>query len=126
VNLPLICCTCYASLEKKTFLKNARRRLILFSISLATSLYFIFSNYAMLAVSTWYGFMLFIVPFSFWGYFSVRDIKSIFYLQQGKKYYRKIMNAQAAPREENLREKYMDAEDKKKPEEDSYYSPGYT
>jgi len=75
----------------------------------------------------WYSILVVIIPFAFWGYISFRDLKSIYYLQKGRKYYKTLMNAQTREKskEEKYKEKYVDDDDKKKPAEGAFYSPGY-
>ena len=128
VNMPVICCSCYSSLEKGTFQKNSKRRILLFSISLITSLYFLFTYMAEIMSFTWVSILLFAVPFSFWGYISFKDIESIIYLHRGRKNYDKIMNAQSYEdknKEKSRREKLLDKEDRENPKEGAYYSSGY-
>ena len=127
VNLPVICCTCYAGLERGTFESTSKRRMILFFISLVTSIYFLSMYFLQMFTFTWYSILVIIIPFAFWGYISFRDIKSIYYLHQGRKYYKKIMSAQKREKtkEEAFKEKFTDEDDKKKPPEGAFYSPGY-
>ncbi len=127
VNLPVICCTCYAGLERGTFESTSKRRMILFAISLITSIYFLSMYFFQMFTFTWYSILVIIIPFAFWGYISIRDIKSIYYLHQGRKYYKHIMGAQKREKtkEESFKEKYTDEDDKKKPPEGAFYSPGY-
>ena len=127
VNLPVICCTCYAGLEHGTFESSSKRRMILFLISLVTSIYFLFMYISQIFSFNWYSILVVIIPFALWGYISFSDLKSVYYLRKGRKYYKTLMNAQ--PREkskdEMFKEKYADADDKKKPPEGAFYSPGY-
>ena len=125
VNMPVICCSCYASLENNTYEKNSKRRMILFLVSLFTSVYFLFTYFLSLFTFQLLGFLFFLIPFSFWGYITVRDIKNIFYLRRGRKFYRQIMNAESVHVEKYARDGYMDDEDKKDPEPGAYHSPGY-
>lgn len=125
VTMPVICCACYASLENNTFEKNSKRRMILFVISLITSLFFFFNYFLTFFNFKWFGFLFFLVPFSFWGYISIRDIKNIYYLHQGRKFYDKIMNASEQEEEKLPRKDHLDDDDKKKPSEGAFYSPGY-
>jgi len=127
VNLPVICCTCYAGLERGTFESTSKRRMILFFISLITSIYFLSMYFFQMFTFTWYSILVIIIPFAFWGYISIRDIKSIYYLHQGRKYYKQIMGAQKREKTkvEAFKEKFTDEDDKKKPPEGAFYSPGY-
>ncbi|MCF2140631.1 MAG: hypothetical protein K9W44_11310 [Candidatus Lokiarchaeota archaeon] len=131
VTMPVICCSCYNSLENNTYERNSKRRLILFIISLITSIYFLTTYLFSLFNFQWLGFLFFLLPFSFWGYISLRDLKNIYYLHQGRKYYKKIMKASyieadvgndpAAARRNEL----LDEDDKKRPDEGFFHSPGY-
>ncbi|MHA1518827.1 MAG: hypothetical protein ACTSRK_01465 [Promethearchaeota archaeon] len=125
VNMPVICCSCYASLENNTFEKNSKRRMILFAVSLFTSIYFLFTNFLSLFTFKLLGFLFFLIPLSFWGYITIRDMKNIYYLRKGRKFYRQIMNAETAKVDIDAREQYLDEDDKKEPESGSYNSPGY-
>ncbi len=127
VNLPVICCSCYAGLERGTFESTSKRRMILFFISFITSIYFLSMYFQTILSFTWYSILVIIIPFTFWGYISLRDLKSIYYLYKGRKYYKKIMGAEKREKtkEESFKEKYVDEDDKKKPPEGAFYSPGY-
>jgi hypothetical protein len=77
----------------------------------------------------WISILLFIVPFSFWGMISIRDIKSLYYLRQGRKNYARLLNAPSSPtneNEESIRASNLDDDDKSKPADGAFYSPGYT
>ncbi len=126
VNMPVICCTCYAGLEHGTFVKNSKRRMILFAISLFTSIYFLFTYFISIPVFNWISILLFILPFSFWGYITVRDLKNIYYLRKGRKYYDELMNAAPKEKEYSRRDDSLDEEDKKQPPKGAYDSSGYT
>lgn len=125
VNIPVMCCTCYATLENGTFIKNTKRRMILFGISFATSIYFLLTYFMTIFLFNYLGILLFIIPFSFWGYISIRDAKNLYYLYKGRKYYNTIMGAQSAELEKTRRDEFLDDDDKKKPDEGAFYSPGY-
>ncbi|UYP43781.1 hypothetical protein NEF87_000066 [Candidatus Lokiarchaeum ossiferum] len=126
VNMPVICCTCYAGLEHGTFEKNSKRRMILFAISLFTSIYFLFTYFISITSFTWWGILLYILPFSFWGYITVRDLRNIYYLHKGRKYYDEIMNATSKEKEISRRDEELDEEDIKKPPKGAYDSSGYS
>jgi hypothetical protein len=126
VNIPVICCTCYATLEQGTFEKNSKRRMLLFGISLLTSIYFLFTYFLTIFIFNYIGILLFILPFLFWGYISVRDMKTLYYLWKGRKYYDKLMGTETKEKdEEPLREKFLDEEDKEKPPKGAFDSSGY-
>ncbi|MHA1562630.1 MAG: hypothetical protein ACTSPA_10945, partial [Promethearchaeota archaeon] len=93
VNLPVICCTCYAGLEHGTFESTSKRRMILFFISFVTSIYFLSIYVVPIFSFTWSSILVIIIPFVFWGYISYRDLKSIYYLRKGRKYYKKFQKA---------------------------------
>jgi hypothetical protein len=129
VRMPVICCTCYAGLEKGTFEKNSKRRTILFAISLFSSIFFFGQILWNMFAFNWISILLFIVPFSFWGMISIRDIKSLYYLRQGRKNYARLLNAPSSPtneNEESIRASNLDDDDKSKPADGAFYSPGYT
>ena len=127
VNLPVICCTCYAGLEQGTFESTSKRRMILYFISFITSIYFLVLYLGPMLSFTWLSIIIVFIPFAFWGHISFRDIKSIYYLHKSRKYYKQIMGAQKREKtkEETYRDKYVDEDDKKKPPEGAFYSPGY-
>ncbi len=125
ITMPVICCSCYASLENNTYEKNSKRRMILFAVSLFTSVYFLSTYFLSLFTFKLLGFLFFLIPFSFWGYITIRDIKNIYYLRQGRKFYRQIMNAETLKVEKEPREQYFDDDDKKEPEPGAFHSPGY-
>jgi transcription elongation factor Elf1 len=89
ISMPIICCSCFNALNNNTYLKSIKRRMILFGISLVTSLYFLFTYFlSVLVVQS--AMILLILPFAFWGYITVRDMKNMYYLYKGRKYYREI------------------------------------
>lgn len=122
VKMPIICCSCYSSLENGTFLKNSRKKSIIFLITLGISLYFLFTFFLTLPQ---YGFFLTIIPFSFWGYLSLRDLRNIYYLRKGRKYYQKLMSAEESEKDEERRDEFIDDDDKKSPPDGAFDSPGY-
>ncbi len=125
VHIPVICCMCYKALENDSYEKNVKRRIVLFLISLFTSIYFISTYFVTIFVWNYIGIFLFIIPFAFWGYISIRDIKNLYHLYRGRKYYREIMNAQKKkPEEPSRREKMLDEDDKKKPKKGAFDASG--
>jgi hypothetical protein len=90
ISMPIICCTCFNALNNNSFIKNTQRRMILFVISLVTSMYFLFSYFLTIFLFNAVGVLLFILPFAFWGYISVRDMKNLYYLYKGRKYYQQV------------------------------------
>jgi hypothetical protein len=97
ITMPIICCTCFNALNNNSFIKNTQRRMILLAISFATSVYFLFAYFLTLMVLNPLGLVLIIVPFIFWIYMMVRDVKSLYYLYKGRKYYQDVF----APFEES-------------------------
>jgi hypothetical protein len=124
VTMPIICCSCFSSLENGTFLKNSKRRSLIFIISLGISLYFLFNFFSAFAFN-WVGILVVIVPFFFWGTLSFRDIRNIYLLYKGRKYYRHIMDAEAIEQIYSRRDDMLDDDDKQKPSKGAYDSPGY-
>ncbi|MHA1777064.1 MAG: hypothetical protein DRO88_09585 [Promethearchaeia archaeon] len=131
VNMPVICCSCYNSLENNTYERNSKRRMILFVISFLTSFYFLSTYLISLFQFQWLGFLFFLLPFTFWGYISIRDLKNIYYLHKGRKYYKQITQASEveveSPEDLGLerREALLDKDDKEKPDGGAFHSPGY-
>lgn len=123
VNIPIICCACYASLNNNTLVKNIQRRMILFAISLSTALYFLIMYFLSIFIYNVIGLILVILPLTFWVYIMIRDIKNLYFLWRGKKYYEQIFV------EKEDTEKDTDNSDKKDNEEHpapgAYDSPGY-
>jgi hypothetical protein len=87
VEIPVICCSCFSSLNDNSFFKNSKKRMLFYFTSLAISSYFLISYFLTIIMFSFWGILLFIIPFLFWGYMSMRDIKSIYYLWKGRKYY---------------------------------------
>jgi len=128
VNIPIICCSCYASLGNNSFIKNTQRRMILFAISLLTSLFFVYSYFQTIILINAVEMFLFFLPFIFWGYISFRDAKNLYYLWKGKKYYQEVFgNALDTPTEDNSKEKESkeDQPDSETAPPGAYDSPGY-
>ncbi len=126
VTMPVICCSCYLGLERGDFLKITQKKLTYFVIMFVISLYFIFTYFISFIHSSALGLFFFIFTMSFWGYFSVKNLKQIYYLKQGKKFYEELMNAKSNEKESDRREQFLDEDDKKKPSEGGYFSSGYT
>jgi transcription elongation factor Elf1 len=126
VNIPIICCTCYAALGDNSFIKNTQSRMILFAISLATSIYFLFSYFLTIFIFSTFGILLFILPFIFWGYISLRDVKNIYYLYRGRKYYKEIIGqALETPEKKQEKDDTQPEEEETHPPPGAYDSPGY-
>lgn len=94
VDIPSICCDCYANLNDNTFLQKSKLRSIIFIASLLTAIYFVFNYFIALFSTIWILFIWFIIPLSFWAYISIRDIKKLWYLKEGRKYYKKFFKKQ--------------------------------
>lgn len=90
VDIPLICCGCYASLSDNTYIKNTKKRMLFFLISLVISMYFLISYFLTIIMFNVWGILLFLIPFIFWGYISLRDIRNLYFLWKGRKYYDKF------------------------------------
>lgn len=89
VDIPLVCCTCFSTLDDNSFLTKTRSRLILFSLSILASI-FIFIRYFMaLFIGGVLGIVLLSITLAFWGYMAVRDVRNIIFLIRGRKYYKK-------------------------------------
>ena len=90
VQIPTVCCTCFSTLDNDTFLRDARRRIIILAISFIVSISLFFS-YAFTLFSSyiWGGILLLVVALAFWAYMAVRDVRSIIFLLRGRKYYKK-------------------------------------
>ena len=78
----------------------------------------------------WLSILVFIIPFTFWGMISIRDIKNIYYLRKGRKNYEKLLHAPSSPSSdpdggESIRDSSFDDDDKNKPTDGAFYSPGY-
>ncbi|MHA1451601.1 MAG: hypothetical protein ACTSRD_01930 [Promethearchaeota archaeon] len=104
VQIPTVCCTCFSTLDKDTYMSDTRRRIIIYSISFIVSIALFFSYAFTLLSSTAWGIFLFVVVLAFWAYMGVRDIKNIIFLLKGQKYYKKTYG-QAKQREKG---KYVD------------------
>ena len=89
VDIPLVCCSCFSTLDDDTFLSNSRRRIALFSVTLLISIV-LFVAYSMVIMSSsiW-GIFLLVVSLVFWVYMAIRDIRNIIFLIRGRKYYKK-------------------------------------
>ena len=128
VKMPVICCTCYAGLENGTFERNTKRRMILFAISLISSIFFFGQILLTVFAFNWISILLLIIPFSFWGMISIRDVKSIYYLQKGRKNYEKLIHAPSTTPDDDdlsIRAEKLDEDDKNKPSDGAFDSPGY-
>ncbi len=100
VKLPLICCDCHSSLNDDTFLQKTKLRIIGFIISFIVSIYIIIYFFStIISLRVWI--ILGIIPLFFWGVRGINDIKRIYYLSQGRKYYQKFFANSFNDREEN-------------------------
>jgi len=129
VNIPIICCSCYAALGNNSFIKNTQRRIILFAVSFITSLIFVFTYFQTMISYSRVEMLLFLLPFLFWAYISTKDARNLYFLWKGKKYYQEVFgNALDTPMEEKS-SKDTDAPEHPSDSESSssgaYDSPGY-
>lgn len=90
VEIPVICCSCFASLNDNTYIRNSKRRMFFFATSLVISAYFLISYFLTILMFSFLGILLFLIPFFFWGYISIRDMRNIYYLWKGRKYYKTV------------------------------------
>ncbi len=90
IEMPVICCTCYAALNNNTFYRDTKRRMIFFGISLAMSLYFLFSYLLTIFYFSIFEIFFILVPFLFFAYISIKDLKSIYNLYKGRRYYKEL------------------------------------
>ncbi len=91
VKVPPICCDCHLSLNDQSFMKRTMLRLVLFMISFLISISLIFYFFITLLSSSI--FIIFgLIFFIFWFSTSIKDIKKIFYLREGRKYYKKFIS----------------------------------
>ncbi len=91
VKVPLICCDCHLSLNDQSFMQRTKLRLVGFMISFLISIYLIFYFFITLLSPTI--FIIFGLMFLiFWFSTSMKDIKKIFYLREGRKYYKKFIS----------------------------------
>ncbi|MHA1728132.1 MAG: hypothetical protein ACTSWY_05320 [Promethearchaeota archaeon] len=114
IEIPVFCCTCYASLNDNTFIQNSKKRIFFFLISLITSI-MLFGYYLTLFLSNML-FILFFIPFIFWGFVSIRDIRNVYYLWKGRQYYDKIFGKS----EENMEQQNIQ-KDRRELLDDEYY-----
>jgi uncharacterized membrane protein len=106
VQMPTVCCTCFAALENGSFLKNARAQILKFSSFIILTLiflYFFWDDIIAIGVDP-IGLGLLAIMGAFVLYLIIRDIKSINYLVKGIKYYKKTYGV-AKEREKG---KYVD------------------
>lgn len=100
VKLPLICCDCHSSLNDDTFMQKTKLRLIGFIISFIVSLYIIFYFFiTVITIGAWI--ILGLIPLLFWFVRGMKDIKRIWDLREGRKYYQKFFAKSLNDREEN-------------------------
>ncbi|MCK4238318.1 MAG: hypothetical protein KAX33_04290 [Candidatus Lokiarchaeota archaeon] len=91
VKVPLICCDCHLSLNDQSFMQRTKLRLVGFVISFLISLYLIFYFFlAILAVKVFI--IIGLIFLIFWFSMSMKDIKKILYLREGRKYYQKFIS----------------------------------
>jgi len=98
LEIPVICCACYNSLEKNAFTQHSGKRILFFLISLPIYIALIINIFQLFLVSPLI-FLFFLASVFYWGYIAIRDIVSIYNLYQGRKYYNETFsqNSQEEP-----------------------------
>ncbi len=86
LEIPVICCSCYNSLEKNTFTQNSGKRILFFLITLPIYIALIINIFQLFLISPII-FLFFLTSVFYWGYIAIRDIVSIYNLYKGRKYY---------------------------------------
>ncbi|GAB4313921.1 MAG: hypothetical protein Kow0069_15260 [Promethearchaeota archaeon] len=93
VEMPLVCCGCYASLKDNQYVERTRTRMLLMVISIAICVGFLVNYlYAMLFLTQW-GIVVLIAPIAFWSWAAWKDIKRVYYAWRGRKFYAQIAQA---------------------------------
>ena len=98
LKIPVICCSCYNSLEKNAFTQTSSKRIWLFLITLPIYITLIVNILQLFLVIPLIA-IVFLAPIFYWGYVAVREIVNIYNLYQGRKYYNEIfsINVQEEP-----------------------------
>jgi hypothetical protein len=91
LEIPVICCSCYDSLEKKNFTQHSGKRILLYLITLPIYIIMIINILQIFLVIPLF-FLFFLVSVFYWGYIAIRDIVSIYNLYKGRKYYNETFN----------------------------------
>ena len=89
VNLPLICCNCYDSLNKNEYLTRIKWKIYMILVSLFSTIFFItyFLSFGLIFGTT-LSFLL--IGFSLWIILLFRDLKRLKRIISGRKYYKKF------------------------------------
>ena len=90
VEMPIICCTCYASLNNNDYMANTKKRMLFFGFSLLMTFYFLISYFSKIFFFSILEVSLIIGPLLCFIYIAVKDLKSLYYLYRGRKYYQEI------------------------------------
>lgn len=90
VDMPLICCGCYASLRDDQFIERTRTKILLMTVSIIISVFFLINYFFTIFFLTQWGIVVLIAPILFWGWAAWKDAKRVYYAYRGKKYYEKI------------------------------------
>ncbi|MHA1339038.1 MAG: hypothetical protein ACTSRZ_05595 [Promethearchaeota archaeon] len=94
IEIPFICCSCYASLNNGTFAQKTRAKFSANLFALVISLILLFRNFiTVIALFSFWGLLFFLIPLIFWAYISIRNISDIYLIWKGKKYYEKFFKA---------------------------------
>ncbi len=90
VEMPIICCTCYAALNNNDYMNNTKKRMLFFGFSLLMTMYFLISYFSKIFFFSILEISLIIGPLLCFLYIAVKDLKSLYYLYKGRKYYQEI------------------------------------
>ncbi len=115
IDIPIICCACYISLNSGNFEKNTQKLIFYFVISLFLSAYFLIQYFLAIFIFSVWGILILIMPLVFWGYILNRDMKKIYYLLRGRKYWMELFNPQQS--ENNFKD---DEREKEETDEDFF------
>ncbi len=90
VEMPIICCTCYAALNSNDYMNNTKKRMLFFGFSLMMTMYFLISYFSKIFFFSILEISLIIGPLLCFLYIAIKDLKSLYYLYRGRKYYQEI------------------------------------
>ncbi len=93
VDMPLVCCGCYASLRDNQFMERTRTKIILMIISIVISVFFLINYFFTMLFLTQWGILVLIAPITFWAWAAWKDARRIYYAWRGKKYYENLTEA---------------------------------
>jgi hypothetical protein len=87
VQMPLVCCGCYAALKNDNFIGQAKKNMLWWAAISIGSLIACFYYLSLLFVLIPWGAAAIIFGLFFWAYFSYNYIRKIYYTWKGKKRY---------------------------------------